>query len=506
MQTPGRESSLKLAQQACRSCKSRKRKCDKALPKCSSCAKRGQTCEYSWPEANTPSATVSTVERGWYPSPLYEAQQPEGRTVDFPTILFLDPSLLRHGQVDTASGPAMSVPPHILQLLGDLDEIRSSAGRFFRHIHQWMPFISKKRFYDFHLQSALHTRPDVVLLLLALKLINTFPPAEPRASRTALYHTIKHFYLEVESAFSILVLQAGVLVALYELGHGIYPAAYLSIGACARYAHALGINATMRTVPTRRVLTLVEVEERRRVWWVIVILDRFVSIGCPGRPFATTDPRLEDLLPADDAAWDEGTVRSEDLSTLSSPMTGHMSKFSLLCQAARLLGHVLHYLASDVAIDDEAWMQLDRTLQSMLAAALNIDSPDYDQIAFVYSALVALYTPWLAPDRPSPGADVTSERSRRARVVLEQISDRINDNLVERQCFLGRDPEDMSPWGLYFAYRVCEAHIRAPRKTPHAATVMRSLREGFRTIDVRWNVAGLYLQLLEAQEAIRLGG
>jgi hypothetical protein len=65
-------------------------------------------------------------------------------------------------------------------------------------------------------------------------------------------------------------------LALYELGHAIYPAAFLSIGACARYAHALGINVS-RTLKTRKVLTLVEVEERRRVWWAIVILDRFVT-------------------------------------------------------------------------------------------------------------------------------------------------------------------------------------------------------------------------------------
>jgi hypothetical protein len=35
--------------------------------------------------------------------------------------------------------------------------------------------------------------------------------------------------------------------------------------------------------------------------------------------------------------------------------------------------------------------------------------------------------------------------------------------------------------------------------------VVQNLREGFRTIEVRWNVAGVYLQLLEAQEAIHLG-
>ncbi|KAH2749611.1 hypothetical protein KXW10_005990 [Aspergillus fumigatus] len=500
MQTPSRDLSLELAPQACQSCRSGKRRCDKALPKCSSCANRGRTCEYRWPEPSRHSTAASDPERGWYPSPLDEEQQRDARTVDFPTILFLDPGLLQHGQVDTAHS-TVSVPPYILHLLGDLGEIRLTASRFFKHIHQWMPFISKKRFYDMYLQPAFHTRPDVVLLLLAQKLITTFPPAGAQSPRTPLYYAVRRFYVEVEGAFSILVLQAGVLVALYELGHGIYPAAYLSIGACARYAHALGINLS-HTVPTRRVLTFLEGEERRRIWWAIVILDRFVSIGCPGRPFATADPRLDELLPADDAAWDQGIVRPDDLSTLSSPMTGHMSKFALLCQAGRLLGQVLHHLASDIAIQDEVWMQLDRTLQSMLAAALNIDCPDYDQITFVYSALVALYTPWLVPDRPT---DPHSDRCRRSRVVLEQITDRIRANLVERQCFLGRDPEDMSPWGLYFAYRICGAHMRAQRKTPHAAAVMQSLREAFRIIEVRWNVAGVYLQLLEAQEAIHLG-
>jgi hypothetical protein len=168
------------------------------------------------------------------------------------------------------------VPPQVLHLLGDLDENWLTAGRFFEHIHQWMPFISKKRFYDMYLQPAFQTRPDVVLLLLALKLITTFPPAGARGPRTPLYDAVRRLYVEVEGAFSILVLQAGALLALYELGHGIYPAAYLSIGACARYAHALSINVS-RTVPTRRVLTLVEVEERRRVWWAIVILDRYVA-------------------------------------------------------------------------------------------------------------------------------------------------------------------------------------------------------------------------------------
>ncbi|KAJ5101585.1 hypothetical protein NUU61_003807 [Penicillium alfredii] len=424
---------------------------------------------------------IHPPEVPWLPSHPHD-DHPNVRSIDFQTILFLDPGLLHHGPMETV--PASShAPPHILHLLGDLDEIRVIAERFFAHIHQWMPFVSKRRFYDFNEAS------------------HDLPPAGSQSPRTALYHATKQFSLLIEDCLSILVLQAELLVALYELGHGIYPAAFLSIGACARYAHALGISVS-GIVPTRRVLTLVEVEERRRAWWALVILDRFVSIGCPGRPFATADLKIDDMLPADDAEWDEGIVRPDRLAALSYPMTGHMSKFALVCQAARLLGQVIHCLAHDPASQDGVWQQLDRTLHSMLTAALNIDCPDYDQITFIYSSLVALYSPWISSNA---NEEFDNGFSQRASTILQQITDRISANLIERQCFLGRDPENISPWGLYFAYQVCGAHMRSGRPTQQKTEVIKSLREGLVAIDERWGVAGVYLQLLEAQEAIRQG-
>ena len=166
-----------------------------------------------------------------------------------------------------------------MSLLSDMKDICAALSRFFLYVHTWMPFISKKRLYDLYLTEYHRSRPDVVLLLLAIRLITELPPVSPKNPRTPLYKATKHFYLDVEgsSSFSVLVLQAGVLLALYEVGHGVYPAAYLSIGAAARYAYALGINSN-ENGGTKKVLTIVEVEERRRVWWAIVILDRFVLI------------------------------------------------------------------------------------------------------------------------------------------------------------------------------------------------------------------------------------
>ena len=199
-------------------------------------------------------------------------------------------------------------------------------------------------------------------------------------------------------------------------------------------------------------------------------------------------------------------------------MVGHMSKFALLCQAARLLGQVLRYVSGDSSIDDDgSGIQLDRTLQSMIAAALDFDAPDYDQISFIHSTLVALHYPWLYSDSAN---QVDKERSHRAKTVIQHITQKISENLIANQCFLGRDPEGMSPWGLFFAYHVCVFHMRITRGVSNAsAKVVKSLKETFAAIDIRWNAAGtsvvsvqdleclivgtgVYLQLLEAQEAM----
>jgi len=78
---------------------------------------------------------------------------------------------------------------------------------------------------------------------------------------------------EREASLSVMGLQVGILLALYELGHGLYPASYLTIRSCARYAHALGINVSW-LVPAKPGITLMETEERLRVGWAILILDR----------------------------------------------------------------------------------------------------------------------------------------------------------------------------------------------------------------------------------------
>ncbi len=78
---------------------------------------------------------------------------------------------------------------------------------------------------------------------MAMKLILQ-PYSDHSVSENVIYEMTKSFYSIVESRdlMSAQLIQAALLIALYELGHGLYPAAYLSIGHCARLCYAIGLH------------------------------------------------------------------------------------------------------------------------------------------------------------------------------------------------------------------------------------------------------------------------
>ena len=84
---------------------------------------------------------------------------------------------------------------------------------------------------------------DLPLLYLAMKLITSQPRAGFEAVENYLYTASKRFLslLESSGTASLLYLQALVLVALYEYGQGIYPAAWMTVGQCVRYADFIGL-------------------------------------------------------------------------------------------------------------------------------------------------------------------------------------------------------------------------------------------------------------------------
>ena len=456
------QSGADLAPQACSSCRKQKRKCDKQLPACSLCQRIGRSCDYSADIHNAapspeefaalreqvanleqllrsgPLNNGSTFSNGSNSSNSTEPSLPSlagsnsngsngspasnlnllspghipvwPGASSFPSLFFLDSNAYEYERFQIQA-PYVKVPPGALTVLGNSAQLREMIEEYFATVHTYFPMISKIRLYQ-HLANPLHEPgADIALLFLAMKLACSEIP-EGMPPQTQLYQDVKSFYhyIEAQNGFSIQMMQALLLIALYESGHSIYPAAYLSIGNAARLGYAMGLQNRHTPQMLPRCNTWTEQEERRRVWWAILILDRFINIGHRGKPLSTSDPSIEMHLPTEDASWDRGQMLVAAPMSLSTSQTIRVAPFARCCQAAHLLGKTLRHLDDRDVPDEYRFddaMQLHRTMMALadvLPDEASAEDPDKTpalctSMAIVYSALLTLYDAHSCTDR-----------------------------------------------------------------------------------------------------------
>jgi hypothetical protein len=163
-----------------------------------------------------------------------------------------------------------------IEILGNHDEVTAITTDYFDTLSNRIPFIWKDRF-NSRLHSV-HTNPhaDFSLLCLCIYLIVQYPPKYGQNVQSSVYAIIKgHISLLEASGFlSLEFVQARLLLSIFEIGHGLYPAASISIGACARTARAFGLNKKRFGNSFSDYSARQRAEEEKRVWWEIVNLDR----------------------------------------------------------------------------------------------------------------------------------------------------------------------------------------------------------------------------------------
>ncbi|KAK1656472.1 hypothetical protein BDP81DRAFT_444976 [Colletotrichum phormii] len=204
-----------------------------------------------------------------------------------------------------------------------------------------LPMISKKRI-DMGL-SLQNAGPDLAMLFLSTRLVTTpvthgFDLNPYREAKKSLAR------LEENGTISLILLQAMILIALYEYGHAIYPAAWMTVGSCARYSDIVGL-APGDFSALRQDTTWTEAEERRRVWWSVFILDKIVALGSRRR-CVVTEPQVENRLPVDDDSWDCGEVGKAFGHSTSTPYQTQQSGFARLCQVPIYISRVIGFARS----------------------------------------------------------------------------------------------------------------------------------------------------------------
>jgi hypothetical protein len=158
------------------------------------------------------------------------------------------------------------------------------VAMYFVTVHKWLPIINEKQFRD-RIESRSHEcDTNDFLLLTTIYLIVRRPDDQPHPAvmDDDLYQAVRQFYFHVfadmASRPSIQLLQSGLLLAIYEYGHGLVDAAHSTLFACLSASMPLGIHQTKAPLDMDVVWKCSMEDESTMVWWAIVVTDRCVPI------------------------------------------------------------------------------------------------------------------------------------------------------------------------------------------------------------------------------------
>ncbi|RTE71146.1 hypothetical protein BHE90_014463 [Fusarium euwallaceae] len=524
---------LEKAHQACRACRRLKRRCTKDLPSCSLCIRLHKSCEY--PEGAIPNTITNTAVNDRLRhleqllnvnsiSPPEASRCPasdfpppiQGPTNNFPPAFFLDNELftpLRENAL--AQSTQSSLHQICSEYLGN--DPMESASAYLSTVHTWLPMISRKRLvFELNAQS-----PDdscLMLLVLCIKLCTTNTKHQPK--ELSLYIVARSLCSEAEMGgfVSLRLLQSLVLVAVYELSHAIYPAAFLTLGRAARLGTLMGFHdrkdAQQLFKPAE---TWTLREEQRRTWWAIFMLDRLVNIDS-SLPPAAPEPCQSELLPVNDTDWDKGTVvPSEPLYTKSFSSVTTVGSFAQTCQAAHMLSKVMRHKKARASSQDitELLPEAQHLHQALSALHTSIEGSESDgtpsqtpepstfpALALCCSARLVLYNQYACnePLGLASNGPIALETELQ-KVGLEGIKAIASSTsrLVARDTggcpFVARF--------LYHAATECAWFI----KENHEQIMYDALEDiirGLRSMSENWELASQYISLLEQEEVLKL--
>jgi hypothetical protein len=186
------------------------------------------------------------------------------------------------GLPNVAAIPPSHIKPAIIQALSGIQP-NDVASTYFRTIDTWFPIISETTLYS-QLPRTWDEAPiDFTLLSLTIVLLSTIPEHRPKNGGTpfdlmSLYLSSKSWNSVIEGIGinSLEVVQSRLLITLFEVAHGFYPAAYISIGAVVRAVEALIFTGGLDMSLIQSAAGSGEIEELTMVWRGILILDRLV--------------------------------------------------------------------------------------------------------------------------------------------------------------------------------------------------------------------------------------
>lgn len=181
----------------------------------------------------------------------------------------------------------LEIPPSLVMgLLSKSIAWRDSVDLFFRTTNLWLSAVHQ----DLFLQKIeklgaddTPERADVALLIICMHLVTQYAdsgkPTMPDGTEmlsTSTYVVAKRLLglLRAQGTPSVELIQCAALLCLYEFGHGDFLKAYVTIGDAYTSGKLIGIGPGKYVEAEKDLPVVPEAEERRDLYWSLLIVDR----------------------------------------------------------------------------------------------------------------------------------------------------------------------------------------------------------------------------------------
>lgn len=397
-----------------------------------------------------------------------------------------------------------AIADQMVALFGPPSNVKETTRTFFERVHPWLPFLSQQRFH--HRFSSTRSHPEdhaFQLIPCVMQLVVTIPAAaEVSSRRSLLYRKTKQLIAltEAEGPPTLDLVQCRLLLALYEINHGATDEAYMSLGMCSRMGTVLGLHRHLQQ-PGHDDWALAE--EKRRTWWAIIILDRFIRQQRPHWSSLAKDPSSSDILPIDDTEWERMHHDTSDdspspplpISTTSHIRVGY---FARLAQVAHLLGLVLNNTYNptpDAAFNQQEAEQLRQTLD--MYAELLPREATATECSHYCGVVMMCYSAQLLLEKPKTSTHGMNARTEMLTATMIQMARELN---IEFELM---GPELLRPLALFATYQVAMIYVEQctvtadARHTDGIITILQLLE----IFNGRWKIAGEFASICSSSSS-----
>lgn len=298
------------------------------------------------------------------------------------------------------------LPPH--------DMLYTLVDLYFKHCNTWCPILDRKTIFGtFFGATSLDEQDRVLLHAIVTTTLRFSKDARLTPELRDYYHSSSKQVVRLYAMDHVTIpaLRALVIVSLDEFGTSNGPRAWNMLAMVAQNVKQLGLcdevsvylspstldvpqGASMnRLAATLRPDSWIEDEGRRRLCWVVYLLDRYATIGAASPHFLLEDDKMRRFLPCSYDLFSKnvpvqtrssvaclavGGIAAVDACTSDAGGTSgilnkveHMGSFSYHCELLRILSSIHEFLRTPVDITSSGDMARWRNTYQALDATLD---------------------------------------------------------------------------------------------------------------------------------------